>query len=130
MSLRNLRLLAAVGVFVGLALAVSLVAGSLPGGIRGSFDPALPSLGTQLGQFPAGEGKVVADAACLSCHSADLVLQQRLTEKQWEASLTKMAAWGAELTDEERRVLLRYLAASFGPENDRFRPVVTRPAGR
>src|SRR5437870_1161267 len=53
-----------------------------------TFDVKLPVLGTKLAEFPPGEGKSVADSACLSCHSTDLVRQQRMTEKQWSANLT------------------------------------------
>jgi cytochrome c5 len=95
-----------------------------------TFDVRLPVLGTRLAEFPPGEGKSVADSACLSCHSTDLVRQQRLTDKQWSASLTKMIGWGAEVPESKKEALLAYLVKNFGPDNDRFEPVITRPAGR
>ena len=95
-----------------------------------TFDVRLPVLGTKLAEFPPGEGKSVADAACLACHSTDLVRQQRLTEKQWSANLTKMIGWGAEVPESKKETLLAYLVKNFGPDNDRFEPVITRPAGR
>jgi mono/diheme cytochrome c family protein len=95
-----------------------------------NFDKTLPVLGTKLAELPPGEGKAVADQACLNCHSADMVRQQRLTEKQWAANLTKMTGWGAEVPDAKRDALLAYLVKNFGPDNDRFEPVVTRPVGR
>ena len=95
-----------------------------------TFDVRLPVLGTRLAEFPPGEGKSVADSACLSCHSTDLVRQQRLTEKQWSANLTKMIGWGAEVPESKKETLLAYLVKNFGPDNDRFEPVITRPAGR
>jgi mono/diheme cytochrome c family protein len=95
-----------------------------------NFDKNLPVLGTRLAPFPPGEGKALADQACLNCHSTDMVRQQRLTEKQWTASVAKMAGWGAEVPESERDALIAYLVANFGPDNDRFEPVVTRPVGR
>lgn len=95
-----------------------------------NFDKNLPVLGTRLAELPPGEGKAVADQACLNCHSADMVRQQRLTEKQWTAEVTKMTGWGAEVPDSKRDALLAYLVKNFGPDNDRFEPVVTRPVGR
>ncbi|HTY41160.1 MAG TPA: molybdopterin-dependent oxidoreductase [Thermoanaerobaculia bacterium] len=53
-----------------------------------------------------------------------------LNEKQWAASVTKMAGWGADVPEAKRDELVAYLAKNFGPDNDRFQPVVTRPAGR
>jgi mono/diheme cytochrome c family protein len=95
-----------------------------------NFDKNLPVLGTRLAELPPGDGKAVADQACLNCHSADMVRQQRLTEKQWTAEITKMTGWSAGVPDSKRDALLAYLVKNFGPDNDRFEPVVTRPVGR
>jgi len=95
-----------------------------------NFDTKLPVLGTRLSEFPAGPGKALADQACLNCHSADMVWQQHLTEKQWTANVTKMIGWGAEIPDAQKDALVAYLVANFGPENTKFAPVVSRPVGR
>ena len=88
----------------------------------------LPVLGTMLKELPAGKMKAVADRACLNCHSSDMLRQQRLTEKQWTAELTKMGNWGSDLKNSEKEELLAYLVKNFGPDNDRFEPVATKPA--
>ena len=41
-----------------------------------------------------------------------------------------MVGWGAEVPDAKRDELIAYLVKNFGPDNDRFKPVVTRPVGR
>lgn len=46
---------------------------------------------------------------CLACHTADLVAQQRLTDKQWPKSLDKMRGWGAPTGDDEVQPLLASL---------------------
>ncbi len=74
--------------------------------------------------------KAVADQACLHCHSADIVRQQRLNEKQWTAEVNKMIGWGAAVPEEKKEALVAYLLEHFGPDNDRFRPVVAQPVGR
>jgi hypothetical protein len=94
------------------------------------FDRRLPVLGTRLAEFPPGAAKAMADQACLACHSADMVWQQRLTEKQWAANVNKMIGWGAEVPAEQKDALTAYLLQNFGPDNDKFQPVVTRPVGR
>ena len=91
---------------------------------------SLPEIGTVLHPLPDGPGKSVADAACLNCHSSDILRQQRLTEAQWAASVKKMTGWGAEVPDDEKDTLLKYLSSHFGPDNDRFQPTETRPIGR
>ena len=95
-----------------------------------NFDPKLPILGTRLAEFPPGDGKAIADSACIACHSADMVRQQRLDEKQWTASVAEMIGWGAEVPENRRAALIDYLVKNFGPDNDRFQPVITRPVGR
>ena len=97
---------------------------------HGPFNEALPSLGSVVTPLPDAPGKAIAETRCLVCHSGDILRQQRLTEKQWTAAITKMVGWGAALTEGERAQLLPYLTVYFGTENDRFAPLATRPMGR
>jgi cytochrome c5 len=88
---------------------------------------ARPLLGATIAPFPDGPGKEIADKACLNCHATDIVRQQRLSEKQWTANVTKMIGWGAELREDRKDDLIRYLVANFGPANRTFQPVVVQP---
>jgi hypothetical protein len=118
------RAAAAIGVLVGAAL---LLGQAGPGGAK---EGALPALGTELGELPAGPMKPLADQACLHCHSADMIRQQKLNEKQWTAEITKMVGWGAAVPEDQRAALIAYLLEHFGPDNDRFQPVASQPLGR
>ena len=60
---------------------------------------------------PRAEGLIVA--RCSVCHSADLVSQQRLPRDRWAATVDKMKHWGAEISDEEADLLVRYLSARY-----------------
>lgn len=93
-----------------------------------AYDPNLPALGTRLRSLPAGAGKTTAEGACLPCHSSDILLQQRLTEKQWTATVEKMIRWGAAVPDDQKAPLIAYLSKHFGPEN-KFEQVKVRPVG-
>ena len=73
----------------------------------------LPMLGTQFKPLPPGPAKAKVEAACYACHSADIIVQQRLTPKQWTATVDKMVRWGAVVEADERDPLLDYLAAYF-----------------
>jgi hypothetical protein len=84
----------------------------------------LPMPGTQFKQLPNGPGKAEVEAACYQCHAADLLAQQRLTEKQWTASVEKMIRWGANVPPEQKDVIIRYLARHYGP-GSRFVPTKT-----
>jgi hypothetical protein len=89
----------------------------------------LPILGTQFKQLPAGPAKEKVEAACYACHSADILVQQRLTTKQWTATVEKMTRWGAAVSEKDKQPIIDYLAKHFGPTN-KFSPTKTRPVGR
>ena len=93
-----------------------------------SYDHRLPVLGTRFHSLPAGKGKQLVEGSCFACHSADLLVQQRLTEKQWTAEVDKMIRWGAVVKESDKPAVVAYLARNFGPAN-KFTPVRTRPAG-
>lgn len=65
------------------------------------------------GGAPRAEGLVLA--RCSVCHSTDLIIQQRLDRSRWEATVSKMVHWGAELSEEEAGLLVEFLAARFHP---------------
>jgi len=87
----------------------------------------LPIAGTQIPLLPAGDARQLAQEHCLACHSADMLRQQRLTGPQWQAEVDKMQRWGAEIRDEDKNALAQYLLTHFGPDNDRFKPIVASP---
>ncbi len=60
---------------------------------------------------PRAEGLILA--RCSVCHSADLIVQQRLPRARWEATVEKMRHWGAEISHDEADLLVRYLSARY-----------------
>jgi hypothetical protein len=92
------------------------------------FNPSLPILGTKFHSLPAGNGRQLVEASCLPCHSPDILVQQRLTEKQWTAEVDKMVRWGAVMKDSDKPVVVAYLSKNFGVTNT-FTPTKTRPVG-
>ena len=62
---------------------------------------------------PRAEGLIIA--RCSVCHSADLIAQQRLPRARWEATVEKMKHWGAEISNDEADLLVRYLSARYHP---------------
>jgi cytochrome c oxidase cbb3-type subunit 3 len=53
---------------------------------------------------------------CAVCHSTDLVTQQRLDRGRWEATISKMIHWGADVSKEEAGILATYLSARYNPD--------------
>ncbi|MBX3203441.1 MAG: c-type cytochrome [Labilithrix sp.] len=75
---------------------------------------------------PAGlspeEGRALVKGACLSCHSEEMLAQQRLTHAQWTKTVTKMVAWGANLEPKDTAPLTEWLAATYGPDAGAYEP--------
>jgi hypothetical protein len=92
------------------------------------YDPSLPILGTKFHSLPAGTGRQLVEASCLPCHSPDILVQQRLTEKQWTAEVDKMIRWGAVMKEPDKPAVIAYLSKNFGVTNT-FTPAKTRPVG-
>jgi hypothetical protein len=95
---------------------------------RAAYDPSLPILGTKFHSLPAGHGRQLVEASCLPCHSPDILVQQRLTEKQWTATVDKMIRWGAVMKESDKPAAIAYLSKNFGVTNT-FTPTKTRPVG-
>ena len=85
----------------------------------------LVALGTS-GTLAEGNGKAVVSMHCVACHSVDVIRQQRLTPKQWTATIEKMEKWGAPLPQNDRAAVIAYLSTHYGPANH-FVPYETPP---
>jgi len=83
---------------------------------------SLPMPGTKFKELPPGKAKVDVEAACYACHSADILVQQRLNQKQWTATVEKMMRWGAVVPPEKKMPIVEYLARHFGP-GAKFEPI-------
>ena len=70
-----------------------------------------------------GPAKEKAEAACLTCHEARIILQQRLTKAAWTKEIDKMMKWGAEVDPKDRDPMIDYFSTNFGPDQ----PAYTAP---
>jgi mono/diheme cytochrome c family protein len=125
-SLHNIALIPAVPIVLAIALGTGLtwprtvnsgpaakevVKGSVPKWVKVSVD--LPA--SQV-SFPPGNGSVIANAYCLICHSAGMVLRQPpLTQDEWSGEINKMRnAFGAPLPADQVEALAKYLRSING----------------
>jgi len=130
-SLRNFVLISAIPVLLGIALAAGLVwpgtvnsepaakeavKGSVLKWVKVSVD--LPA--SQV-SFPPGNGSVIANAYCLICHSAGMVLRQPpLTQDEWSSEINKMRnAFGAPLPADQVEALAKYLRSINGRQSQK-----------
>jgi mono/diheme cytochrome c family protein len=124
--LRNAVLIGSVPVLLGIALAAGLTwprsvlsepaakqaaKGPVPKWVKVSVE--LPP--SQV-SFPPGNGSVIANAYCLICHSAGMVLRQPpLTQDEWTGEINKMRnAFGAPLPADQVEALATYLRSING----------------
>src|SRR5215468_2079120 len=75
--------------------------------------------------LPAGSMQQKATTACLECHEARIILQQRLSKGAWTKEVDKMVKWGAAVDPNDRDALIEYLSTNFGPEQAAYAPVRT-----
>jgi mono/diheme cytochrome c family protein len=81
--------------------------------------PATASLTVDL---PAGTMQAKATTACLECHEARIILQQRLSKAAWTKEVDKMMKWGAQVDPADRDALIDYLSANFSPDKPAYDP--------
>ena len=139
-SLRNFVLISAVPVLLGIALAAGLAwprtVNSEPAAKEAAKGPIQKwtkvSVDLPVSQisFPPGDGSVIANAYCLICHSAGMVLRQPpLTQDEWIVEINKMrSAFGAPLPADQVEALAKYLRSING-QSPNGPPAVDGQAG-
>jgi len=63
-----------------------------------------------------------ATTACLECHEARIILQQRLSKAAWTKEVDKMMKWGAVVDSADRDALIDYLSENFSPDKPPYIP--------
>ena len=63
-----------------------------------------------------------ATTACLECHNAQIIQQQRLSKAAWAKEVDKMTKWGALVEPQDKDALIEYLSANFGTEKPPYQP--------
>jgi len=90
-----------------LGAAACLIAASVAGA---QSSPAAPPL-------PEGKGKADFARICGQCHGTQIATKVRMDQDGWSAVVDDMIARGAEGTQDEFDLVVRYLTAHFGPDN-------------
>jgi hypothetical protein len=79
-----------------------------------AFVPRISAQGPQPSP-PQEEIQEKMRRACLSCHTASIIVQQQLDRRVWAKEVDKMIRWGAPVTPEDRDAMIDYLSQRFGP---------------
>ena len=68
----------------------------------------------QRGQAPAADPAAqLLSSACTGCHSVARIQTKKADEDEWSVIVDRMKGKGAELSDEETRALVEYLAKTY-----------------
>src|ERR1700726_3216153 len=70
--------------------------------------------------LPAGPMQSKATTACLECHEARIILQQRLSKGAWTKEVDKMIKWGAVVDPNDHDALIDYLSTNFSPDRPQY----------
>jgi competence protein ComEA len=74
---------------------------------------ALLSFNVAAQTLPDGEGKPLVEKICSSCHGLDTALADGQSEQSWRKTVDTMISRGAEGSDEEFALVVKYLAKNF-----------------
>ena len=85
---------------------------------------------TPTADLPPGPMQAKATTACLECHEARIILQQRLTKGAWTKEVDKMIKWGAVVDAADRDALIDYLSTNFSPDKPPYDPPRTAASGK
>ena len=87
------------------------------------------SASAQMPQLPPGAMQKKTTTACTECHSAEIILQQRLGKAAWAKEVDKMTRWGAFVDPKDKDAIIEYLSSNFPAEKGPYSPRRTA-AGR
>jgi mono/diheme cytochrome c family protein len=65
--------------------------------------------------LPDGPGKAIVERSCVACHSIKVITAKRADPDEWNSLVQMMVSRGADLTDEEIPVVVKYLSEHYGP---------------
>ena len=66
--------------------------------------------------LPDGKARDLIFQACVQCHDLRNTVAQRKTAVAWRRTVDEMIWRGAPLMSDEAEIIVKYLAAAFGPD--------------
>jgi competence protein ComEA len=64
-------------------------------------------------QLPDSPGRDLVQTICSECHEPTKVIGQHKTKDEWQAKVTEMLQEDPDVTQQEREMIVNYLAANF-----------------
>jgi quercetin dioxygenase-like cupin family protein/cytochrome c5 len=102
-------------VLLASAVALALVSAIRPTPASAAPTPA-PQAKKWADQMPDGDGKKLITAKCQLCHTLERVVTSHRTKDDWDAVISLMVEQGADLSDDEKKTVVDYLATNYPPK--------------
>lgn len=80
----------------------------------------LAVLHAQSGDLPPSSLQPKVNTACLECHDAGIIVQQRLNKAAWAKEVDKMIKWGAVVDAADRDAFIDYLSTNFPEDKEPY----------
>ena len=71
-------------------------------------------------ELPAGAVQAKVSTACLECHDARIIAQQRLSKAAWGKEVDKMIRWGALVDASDKDAFVDYLSTNFPTDKSAY----------
>ena len=99
-----------------IVLVLILVAGIVVGAPRQQGQEAQEKSVRAEDYLPDGEARNLILQGCVQCHELQNTVSQRKTATRWRRTVDEMIWRGAPLMSDEAEIIVKYLAAAFGPD--------------
>ena len=66
--------------------------------------------------LPPGKAWDIIDNTCSSCHGVSRIVQSSKSHDEWKATVDQMIYNGAQITPEDAKIVVDYLAKYLGPD--------------
>jgi cytochrome c5 len=99
---------------VVLGVVMAGVLAACGGGRTETPSPTQPLAAEQSpGPAPVADGATLLQERCTACHTLERVESAHKSAEEWEQTVSRMVGRGAQLTAEEKTVLVEYLATHY-----------------
>lgn len=93
---------------------LALLLGSLLAACGGAKDEtAVPTTEQEEATPVTLDGKSLLEERCTKCHDLGRVEKANKTEEEWKATVERMVGKGAQLSQAEQTLVIRYLAETY-----------------
>jgi cytochrome c5 len=92
--------------------------------------PVLGQATEGAGALPEGPAKGLVASTCSRCHALSVVTSRQKSTSEWGSTVDDMISRGAQITSDETKSIVQYLAQHFSPGSQTQAAVADNDAGK